>query len=313
MSDGGWCSANQLCAGVRTHKTYLKRPYIIQTPALARSIQGSPEYVRLHTSPASIHCLLNPSSYPKTTMVSEINGSHPSQPQAWSHPVDAYLASNNIHYARATPLQGGYSAYVWRVDGYNDDPSPSPSSTASFSEPCVLKYADDAAKCVPGMALDPTRMRFEARALESEAVKSACAAEPGVQVPKVLRETERALLMTWGGEVSLKETLVEGGEIDGKKVGGRLGRWLACMHRAGVHDAEAREWESSSFMDPVKRNEYARLHEAMLANGFGEGGFHEVVERLEQPAGLETVTAWDFRPSNTLLRVEDYPEGEPGM
>jgi hypothetical protein len=241
-------------------------------------------------------------------MVYELIKEQPSQPKGWDTTVDDYLTRHDINYTSATPLQGGYSAYVWRVDGYQD-----PSSKKQRREPCVLKYADEAAKRVPKMALDSKRMRFEARALNSEPVKSACQAEPNVEVPEVLRTTDRALLMTWGGEMSLREALESGHHIDAAKIGSRLGRWLACLHEAGMNDSEAAGWENSTFMDPVKAGEYERLRTSMLASGFEGTAVDKAIEQIETPVATETVTAWDFRPSNTLLRVKDHPDGEPGL
>jgi hypothetical protein len=93
----------------------------------------------------------------------------PEQPQSWNSKVDEYLADYDICYTKATPMQGGYSAYVWRVEGYQE-----PMTKSQRQEPCVLKYADKAAKRVPKTALDSSRMRFEARALASEPVRRAC-------------------------------------------------------------------------------------------------------------------------------------------
>lgn len=54
------------------------------------------------------------------------------------------------------------------------------------------------------MALNSSRMQFEARALAYQSVKTVCEAESNAEVPEVLKTTDRALLMSWGGEMSLR-------------------------------------------------------------------------------------------------------------
>lgn len=67
----------------------------------------------------------------------EIANDHPTQPRGWtsSETVDDFLTKNNIPYTIATPLAGGHSAYVWRIDGYFDD------STADQGQPCEIGRA----------------------------------------------------------------------------------------------------------------------------------------------------------------------------
>lgn len=237
----------------------------------------------------------------------ELIHEHPDEPREWQSTVDEYLASNAIPYTKATPLQGGHSAYVWRVDGYDDD-----SAACRKGEPCVLKYAEGTGKGAPDSVMDPTRMRFEARALTSEPVRKACLAEPSVEVPQVLRTTDQALLMTWGGEIDLRSAYTRGRCFDPGTVGAKLGRWLAHMHRAGTQDSESAGFENAT-MDNFKNVEVENLRTVMLANGFEETAVSDAIVRLEIPASVETLTAWDFRPMNALLRFEDSVDAEPGI
>ena len=268
----------------------------LPTPSLVRFLQ----FITSIYTPAS--------HFYSPTMVYELIKEMPDKPRGWDSTVDDYLASHDISYTKATSLQGGYSAYVWRVDGYQD-----PISHRQRREPCVLKYADEAAKRVPKMALDSSRMRFEARALVCQPVKTACEAEPNVEVPEVLETTDRALLMSWGGEMNLRAAIENRENFDAEEIGSRLGRWLACLHEAGMNDPEAAQWENSTFMDPVKAGEYERLRISMQASGFDDASVDRAIDQLETPVARQTVTAWDFRPSNTLLRIEGHPDGQPGL
>jgi len=242
-------------------------------------------------------------------MAMEIIRNQTRQPRNWTQTVDEYLADNGISYSSATPMPGGISAYVWRIEGYYKNRSTDIHNM--IEEPCVLKYADETASGAPQYnALDAERMRFEVRALRSGPVARACEAEPSVQVPRVLDTTDRALLMSWGGDVDLRTAYADKRAFGVGLVASRLGRWLASMHSAGLRDEEVRSFENSS-SDVVVASEYHVLREAMMKAGFGQAKTDAAVERLRLPAGRKVLISWDFRPMNTLLRWCGGDDNEP--
>ena len=113
--------------------------------------------------------------------------------------------------------------------------------------------------------------------------------------------------------MSLRAAIEDKQSFDAEAIGYRLGRWLSCFHEAGINDPEAAKWEKSTFMDPVKAGEYERLRSSMQASGFDDVAVEKAIDQLETPVAKQTVTAWDFRPSNTLLRIEGHPQGQPGL
>jgi tRNA A-37 threonylcarbamoyl transferase component Bud32 len=242
-------------------------------------------------------------------MAMEIISNQPKQPRGWTQTVDEYLADHGISYTSATPLPGGISAYVWRIEGYYKHQATEKDNLTD--EPCVLKYAEETASGAPQYnALDAERMRFEVRALRSGPVARACEAEPSVQVPRVLETTNRALLMSWGGDVNLRTAYIDRRTFDEGKVASRLGWWLASMHSAGLRDNDICGFENSS-SDVVVASEHHVLREAMLQAGLGQKEIEAAVARLKSSAGRKTLISWDFRPMNTLLRF--CGDGEPSL
>ena len=244
-------------------------------------------------------------------MAMEIIRTQPGQPRGWTQTVDEYLADHGIPYTSATPLPGGISAYVWRIEGYYKDKATEKQNITE--EPCVLKYAEETASGAPQYnELDAERMRFEVRALRSGPVARACEAEPSVLVPRVLETTDRALLMSWAGDVDLRAAYADRRAFDVGKVASRLGRWLASMHSAGLRDDEIRNFGNPS-SDVVVASEHHVLREAMTQAGFGQEEKDAAVARLRSPAGRKTLISWDFRPMNTLLRWCESDDGEPSL
>lgn len=226
-------------------------------------------------------------------------------PRSWTETqtIEAYLTSNNIPHTTAKPLAGGLSAYVWRIEGYYDD------STRSKGQSCVLKYAEEMARVSPHVTLDAKRMLFEARALASQPVAEACRAEPSVQVPSVLRTTENAILMSWAGDIDLRSAYMdEKLDFDVAKVGARLGRWIAAMHIAGLHDSEVSTW-TQDITEKLTAAEVAHLRQTMAADGMEAQAVKDTVQMRVLPAGPRTLIQWDFRPMNTLLRFDDSNSG----
>jgi len=249
------------------------------------------------------------------TMALEILAIHPSQPRDWTQTVDEYLASNGIQYTAATPLAGGHSAYVWRIDGYfkNNNNINGRKNHFRPEDPCILKYAEEVCKGAPQMKLDAKRMRFEARALRSAPVARACEVEPSVRVPRVLETMDHALLMSWGGEEDLRSAYINQRAFDAGKVGSRIGRWLASMHIAGLNDEEVRHFENDC-VESAGAVEHKILREAMLKDGLRDEEADAAIMVLRSPAGPKTLVAWDFRPMNTLLSFgRSDCDREPGV
>lgn len=66
-------------------------------------------------------------------------------------------------------------------------------------------------------------------------------------------------------------------------------------------------------MDPVKAGGYERVRSSKQASGFDNASVEKSIDQLETPVAKQTVTAWDFCPSNALLRIEGHPQGQPGQ
>lgn len=139
----------------------------------------------------------------------EITKETPANPRDWSGGIDDYLAQHQIVCSEVTPLSGGLSGWVWRLDGCSDSQGPTPRAYCRAGEPVILKCADGMAKLAP-VPLEAERLQLEIKALRSRAVAEACRQEPSVEVPRVLKETCRGYLMTWGGEMDLRVAYKEG-------------------------------------------------------------------------------------------------------
>ena len=146
-------------------------------------------------------------------MSAEITQETPANPRDWSGGIDHYLARHQIACQKVTPLSGGLSGWVWRLDGWrssgDDDDDDDDSNHNRLGDPVILKCADGMAKLAP-VPLEAERLQLEVKALRSPAVAEACRQEPSVEVPHVLQETCRGYLMTWGGETDLRVAYKEG-------------------------------------------------------------------------------------------------------
>ncbi|TLS27254.1 hypothetical protein PpBr36_04255 [Pyricularia pennisetigena] len=225
--------------------------------------------------------------------------SPPSHPQHWAGDINSYLAENKITCKSATPITAGTSCYLWRLDGFHSPLHPAPS-------PAVLKCADSTPKYSDD-AVSPARLAIEVRALNSPVVAAATAAEPSVRVPTVLQQTENGFIMSWAGDVNLLEAFAQDQQLDYADVGARVGKWLGNLQTAGVA-------EGPGGFDPVNPE---------LGRFYNPGGFLDklVQSALPDPAESEavlaalrgvqtarTLTAWDFRPMNTLLSSAGGPK-----
>ncbi|KAH8774379.1 hypothetical protein F5883DRAFT_412431 [Diaporthe sp. PMI_573] len=232
----------------------------------------------------------------------------PAHPRDWDEGgIDAYLRKHTIVCKKVTPLTGGVSSWVWRLDGLRADQSIGSDNQSGHlkGEPVILKCADGMAKLGP-VPLSAERLQLEVKALKSWAVAEATRQEPSVQVPRVLKETYRGYMMTWGGDVDLRVAYKNGQLRDAAKIGASLGKWLACLHLAGI-DCDKEGFKSHNpdmdvFVAPGGLEELA-VRKAMGNNGNGEEEIAKVLEHLRAPPRVRTMTVWDFRPMNTLLRI----------
>ncbi|RYP35292.1 hypothetical protein DL767_003880 [Monosporascus sp. MG133] len=244
-------------------------------------------------------------------MVTEQSGQkNLARPRDWKAGVDDYLREHGIVFEKATPLDGGTSCYLWRLDGLND--AEASSNGYREGEPAVMKCADSMAKGGP-VAVAPDRLQVEVKALKSKAVAEACRQEPSVRVPSVLRETHNGFIMSWAGETDLRKAYQTDNSMDVSTIGARLGRWLACLHHAGI---------------PVGPDGWSTQHDILEKMFSGPGGLEEqavrsvlrvedeverVLKLTRTPSPVRTLTPWDFRPSNVVLRMPSEKGAAPDM
>ena len=225
----------------------------------------------------------------------------PAQPRTWDFTIDTFLTKNGIKCTKATPLKGGASCYVWRLDGLVRDHDSQVSSDLA-TKPCVLKVGDTTAKAAASLSMPPTRMANEVQALQSEVVAEACRREPSVQVPFVLRTVQDGFIMNWVGDMSLRDAYISNPQINAGRIGLRLGRWLACLHLAGLDNKEVRGWTRET-ADHVLEIEVQAIRGPLEAHGLAKDEISHIEAFLRKPSGPQTITPWDFRPMNTLVRL----------
>lgn len=231
-------------------------------------------------------------------------------PRDWKGGVDDYLHTHGILYEKVTPLEGGTSCYLWRLDGLKD--AEASSNGYREGEPAVMKCADSVAKGGP-IPVAPDRLQVEIKALQSKAVAEACRQEPSIRVPSVLRTTHNGFIMSWAGEIDLLTAYKTDDSIDAAAIGARLGRWLACLHSAGIsigpdghatqHDALEKLFSGSGGME----------EQAVRSVVSAEDEIERVLETLRTPSPVRTLTPWDFRPSNVVMRMPSEKGAAPDM
>lgn len=168
-------------------------------------------------------------------------------PPGWKQTIHEYLAKHNFRCQKATPLQGGASAYVWRIEGLTINGCKPQTQRASYADEVVItNYGGNTAKGAANLEMAPERMQFEARAMNSTVVAQACSQEPAVEVPWVVGSTNEAVMMSWAGDIDLRSAYIKDPTLDAVYVGTSLGRWLACMHLAGINNVEIKDWTNST-------------------------------------------------------------------
>ncbi|KAG7073782.1 phosphotransferase enzyme family protein [Colletotrichum scovillei] len=193
----------------------------------------------------------------------------PPHPRDWEVGVDEYLTQNGISYETAIPLNTGTSCYIWRLEGLVD--AEASANGHQTGQPVIMKCADSTPK-YRNFPVSPERLQFEVKALRSKAVEEACHQEPSVQVPRVLRETKNGFIMSNVGETDLRTAYKTYEFLDAAGIGARLGRWLGSLHVADALNGEESE---------------------------------KVLTAMRAPAPIHTLTPWDFRPMNIVVRVPD--------
>jgi Ser/Thr protein kinase RdoA (MazF antagonist) len=228
-------------------------------------------------------------------------------PRGWKQSVHEYLAGHNLRCHKATAVQGGNSAYVWRIEGLETlDGESFSKSTNSTNEILILKYGESQIKSGP-LQMSPDRMQWEVRALTSAAVARACAQEPAVEVPRVVTSTKEAVIMSWAGNRDLLSAYRKDRTLDAAYVGASLGRWLARLHLTSMDDAEIKDWTNAT-ASMVEGLERGNMQHILSASGeFTQQEMDQASAVYQTVTGVRALTAWDFRPMNTLLRDGDSP------
>lgn len=229
------------------------------------------------------------------------------QPPSWKKSVHDYLHENNLECIKATPLQGGASAYIWKVEGLKttERGRQSPEAAEELPDVCILKYGDTVAKNV-ALPLSSQRMGNEARAMNMATLNRVCSESEAVEIPRLVLSTKEAVIMTWAGETDLRSAYIQHPEMDAEYVGGELGRWTANMHVSGIDDPEGKQenWDTS-----MKRAVVDLEIASLRATAPDDTLTAEIIEKAlavyHDPVGVRTITPVDFRPMNTLLRGGD--------
>lgn len=233
----------------------------------------------------------------------------PTHPRDWKSGVDDYLRHNNVVCDEAVPLNTGTSCYLWRLEGLKD--ATATANGHQEGQPVIMKCADSSPKD-QAFPVAADRLRVEVRALQSKAVAEACRQEPSVQVPAVLRTTTNGFIMSHAGSTDLRTAYKTGQLTDAPSVGARLGKWLAHLHLAGIA-AGPEGWRSNN----------DELDKFYLPGGIAEivvraaASSQEEAERilsaLRAPVPVRTLTPWDFRPMNTVMRMHVDKDTAPDL
>lgn len=220
----------------------------------------------------------------------------PEVPRSWNESIETHLSEHNIKFEKATPLTGGNSAYIWRLDGFRKG-----GKTHGRS---VFKYADTGIKGLEGMEGPAGRMLTEIRALNTAVVQRACEQEPHVEIPAVLQTTEEGFVMSWGGEVDLRTAFIQNQNLDARALGSRLGKWLAKLHVAASGHADFKGWRNA-FFDGIVNIEAEHLRADFEKRNIETSVAERAIALLQQPGPVQTLIIFDFRPMNTLLKSKD--------
>jgi hypothetical protein len=192
-------------------------------------------------------------------------------------------------------MQGGHSTYIWKLENF----SVANAQQHVSCNQCILKYADDQAKGID-FTFPPDRMKWEARALESDVVRQACTLEPSIRVPHALHATDRALAVAWGGDIDLRSAILTNALQDEGAISARLGKWLAHLHKAGLDNSSVRSW-SNGMVNVILKQEEPCMRKLLADNGFAPDAIDRASKLFSKPTGVQTGIMFDFRPMNVLL------------
>ncbi|KAF1922668.1 uncharacterized protein M421DRAFT_426684 [Didymella exigua CBS 183.55] len=232
----------------------------------------------------------------------------PPNPLHWKFDVDEYLSQNKVCCDKAVSLDTGTSCLILRLDGLKD--TEASANGHHEGQPAIMKCAFSTPK-YQKFAVSPERLQFEVKALKSEAVAEACRQEPSVQVPRVLRETKNGFIMNHVGEMDLRTAFKTDASLDMVKIGVRLGRWLGSLHLAGIalgpDGWSSRHDELDKFYAP------GGLAEKAIKASMSEEESEKVLAAMRAPTPTHTLTPWDFRPMNIVVRLPTAGEAPPNL
>ncbi|OLN97462.1 hypothetical protein CCHL11_00976 [Colletotrichum chlorophyti] len=226
----------------------------------------------------------------------------PTHPRDWAAGIDDYLRNNGIAFKSATPLEGGTSCFLWRIDGLVD--AEASANGHKEEDPVVIKCADSVAKLNPDLPVPADRLQVEIKALTSKIVAEASRQEPSVQTPRVLRQTNNGFIMSWGGDLDLRFAYKTNPSLNASAVGARLGKWLAYLHLASITEGPG-EWaaESNGLLAQIYHKPGGLEEEVIRSALTDQEEIERVLKVLRKPDPARTLTVWDFRPMNTLLQA----------
>lgn len=218
----------------------------------------------------------------------------PDRPPGWTESIDDFIAQRNVKYDKVRTISGGMSAYIWKLDGYVEQDG------SRTHDAAVLKYGDTSFKGIPELAVPPERIIREAEVLSSPVIAKACESVPTVQVPRLLQQVDGGVIMSWGGEITLRMAYVKDKHLDAGTLGARLGEWIACVHLEGHENAAVRDW-TNDFRDGLIQKKAKNMEPILRDRGYDEKVIQRAASLLLTPGPFKTLSLWDFRPGNTLL------------
>jgi tRNA A-37 threonylcarbamoyl transferase component Bud32 len=111
----------------------------------------------------------------------------------------------------------------------------------SKGECFVVKHAEPYVKNAPEISFPVSRMDFEARVMEK--IPELLPDATHVTVPRVIRydNASSVLMMSDGGEKTLKAVYLLSTAEDARVLGSRAGKWLRSLHSATV-DVDIGKW-----------------------------------------------------------------------
>ncbi|MCR9145494.1 MAG: aminoglycoside phosphotransferase family protein [bacterium] len=237
-------------------------------------------------------------------------------------------ATDLIH---AEPLSGGYLNRVWRVRMPRDLFGAIVGAGAwrgegRASATLIVKHAPPYAARRPDIALDPGRLRFEARALDylrstdreiwncGPDDRATGSAPLKVRVPQLyLYDASRAVILMedLGAGLDLGDAIAAASEAslwDFRAIGGALGRWLATLHSLKISAGDANEFRNDAVQATRAEIQYRGAADSLRRVGVAD--WRKLGERaaafgqrlLGPGVGL---TMGDLWPASVLLADDD--------